>query len=65
MTTWHTGAGDGLLGDRIVVQCRKLGKQQLVNRSGTHKAQKVVASQDAQAWIEVPRRTATTAKPKL
>lgn len=55
---WHVDLGDGLLGERLCIDARGLGQPKLVNRSHRHKAQQIVARDDARAWIEIPRKSA-------
>ncbi len=54
---WHQ-ANDGLIGERVVVQCRKIGSNEVVNLSGRHKASQLIAKDNVRAWIELPRRVA-------
>ena len=46
------GLSDGIRGERIVVVARRISATSVVNRSGRHKAQQVVARDTAEAWIE-------------
>ena len=55
-TVWHTDAGNGLIGERIVITCRKVNGPNLYQFSGQHKGSAIVASRDARAWLEVPRK---------
>jgi hypothetical protein len=49
--------GDGLQGERIVCQCRKVRGPWLVEGTGGHRAQRVVIEgMPAEAWIEKPVR---------
>lgn len=48
--------GDKLIGERITVQARDISKPVILNRSGKHKAQKVIARNDAIAVLDRPKR---------
>ena len=50
------GDGDEIRGDRIVLCARKMSKVGLVNATGEHKAQQIVGTINARAWIERPLR---------
>lgn len=54
--TFHYEEQAGIRGERIVVQARKLSAVSVINRTGTHKAQQVVARDTAEAWIEKARK---------
>jgi len=53
---WHTTAGDGLLGERIVLRARKPGRWMLVQSSGKHRTNETCGTEKAEAWIEIPKR---------
>ena len=62
---WHIQKGHGLLGERIVIVCRRFNGPWVCSNSGTHKGQAGTASQNARAWLEVPaRHVAEAAKKK-
>jgi hypothetical protein len=60
---WSYDAWRGLRGGRIVMQARKLSDHHLIRGSHTHKAQQVVGSVNAEAWIEIPLRAVAEKKP--
>jgi len=48
--------GDKLIGERIIVQAREISKPRVINNSGTHKAQQVIARNNAIAILDRPKR---------
>jgi len=55
--TFGINQGDKLIGERITVQARDISKATIINSSGTHKAQQVVARNNAIAILDRPKRT--------
>jgi len=54
--TFGIHIGDKLIGERITVQARDISKTVILNRSGTHKAQQIIARNDAIAVLDRPKR---------
>lgn len=52
--------GDAIHGDRVAITARRLGRTEVVNYSGRHKIQRLVARDDVYCVIEQPLR----ARPK-
>lgn len=53
-TNWHMGENDGLMGQKIVVQARKIDSPRLIAGSHAHRTNQTVARDNAKAWIDVP-----------
>ena len=52
---WHVDQDDGIKGERIYLQARRLSDVRPVGgASGRHGASSIVARQNAMAWIEQP-----------
>lgn len=49
-------AGDTLRGDRIAINARRLSDQKVIARSGSHRAQAIVARDNVFCVIEKPLR---------
>lgn len=43
--------GDRLIGDKIICESRQIRTQQPINKSGRHKAQRIVLKDNAEATI--------------
>ena len=54
MPTTLFNKGDALRGDRIRIVARRTSKPMVVNQSGRHKANKVIARDDVYCVIEAP-----------
>ena len=52
---WYTQQNDGVRGERIVVEARRIKSPQAISgATGRHGAMQTVAKQNAKAWIELP-----------
>ena len=54
MPTTLFNVGDALRGDRIVIIARRVSRPMVVNHSGRHNANKVIARDDVHCVIQVP-----------
>ncbi len=54
--TWHEKPNDAIRGDKIIVIARKIGKKELVPDSSAHRANRVIAKNNARAWVDTPVR---------
>ena len=52
--------GDAVRGSRVAITARRLSKPVLVNRSGRHKASRIIARDDVHCVVERP----LSARPK-
>jgi hypothetical protein len=52
--SWHDKAADGLRGQKLVIQARKIDSPRLIAGSHAHRQQQTVARDNARAWIDVP-----------
>ena len=51
--TEHIEIGDSIRGKRLVFEGRKVGKAELISKSGKHRGQRVILN-DGICWIENP-----------
>lgn len=56
--TEHVEIGDSIRGKRLVFEGRKVGKVEIISKSGKHRGQRVILN-DGICWIETPIKLPT------
>ena len=50
----YTNKGSKIIGNQILCEARNIGKKQLINKSGRHKAQRIILKDNASCVIIKP-----------